>query len=449
MPASDRVGSPGVRMRRVPSGGNAAEGGRTPLMSLLWTFLMNGPLGLGAYWVARHGFRQPPGLSRFLAAVVLAWAWITLGMEVLGSLGWLSRGPLALLSLSGMLLGLAIRVMDRRGANPASAVPGGRPVDGRGRRRPRADPLGVGVPGDPLLAGGRSRSSAMGRSTTSISRRDGGRRAGSSSSPPPSARTPRRISRRSATSGSPGCSRRGGAIAWPRSARPRSSSSVPSPPTDWRAAWVRVVPRRSSPRHGSSRRRHSSSSPSSRTSTRSSWPAISWPPISSSSTPWTTAGRGRSPSGPWPREEPWGRKATGIVFVPILLVLALLAVLRRPGLGSRTVLHVALLLTLPAVMAGYWYGRNALLTGNPLYPLHLEALGTDLARGLVRLRRDAPEPVLPASGSLASLDRHPARRPRPPPGPRLGRLRGGRHGPSGGLATPLAAGSGRARCWPS
>ena len=134
---------------------------------------------------------------------------------------------------------------------------------------------------------------------------------------------------------------------------------LPSPPTDWRAAWVRGVPRRSSPRHGSSRRRRSSSSPSSRTSTRSSWPAISWPPTSSSSTPWTTAGRGRSPSGPSPREEPWGRKATGIVFVPVLLVLALLAALRRHGLGSRTVLHVALLLTLPAVMAGYWYGRNA------------------------------------------------------------------------------------------
>ena len=38
-----------------------------------------------------------------------------------------------------------------------------------------------------------------------------------------------------------------------------------------------------------------------------------------------------------------GTKATGIVFVPILLVLALLAALRRPGLGSRTVLHVALI----------------------------------------------------------------------------------------------------------
>src|SRR5687767_803468 len=99
-------------------------------MSLLWTFLMNGPLGIGAYWVARHGFRQPPGLPRLLAAVVLAWAWITLGMEALGSLGWLSRGPLALLSLSGMLCGLIIRVMDRRGSEAPSTfdLPRDRPV---------------------------------------------------------------------------------------------------------------------------------------------------------------------------------------------------------------------------------------------------------------------------------------------------------------------------------
>src|SRR3954467_7538552 len=99
-------------------------------MSLLWTFLMNGPLGIGAYWVSRHGFCQPPGLPRLLAAVVLAWAWITLGMELLGSVGWLSRGPLALLSLAGTLLGLAFRVMDRRGTDAGSAVPDDGPVAG-------------------------------------------------------------------------------------------------------------------------------------------------------------------------------------------------------------------------------------------------------------------------------------------------------------------------------
>src|SRR3954470_15952785 len=73
-------------------------------MPLAWTLLLNVPLGLGAWWVAGHSFRQPSGLSRALAAVTLAWAWATLGMEILGAAGVLSRGPL----LGWVLLGLAI-----------------------------------------------------------------------------------------------------------------------------------------------------------------------------------------------------------------------------------------------------------------------------------------------------------------------------------------------------
>jgi hypothetical protein len=73
-------------------------------MSLVWTLLLNIPLGLAAWWVARFGFRQPAGLSRGLAAATLAWTWATLGMEVLGPVGLLTRGPL----LAWVVLGLAV-----------------------------------------------------------------------------------------------------------------------------------------------------------------------------------------------------------------------------------------------------------------------------------------------------------------------------------------------------
>jgi hypothetical protein len=73
-------------------------------MPLVWTLLLNTPLGLAAWWVARFGFRQPAGLPRGLAAATLAWTWATLGMEVLGPVGLLTRGPL----LTWVVLGLAI-----------------------------------------------------------------------------------------------------------------------------------------------------------------------------------------------------------------------------------------------------------------------------------------------------------------------------------------------------
>ncbi len=71
-----------------------------------------------------------------------------------------------------------------------------------------------------------------------------------------------------------------------------------------------------------------------------------------------------------------GTKPTGIVFFPplLLLVVAWDRRARAPPTprcagGSGRVL-------VPAVaMMAYWPIRNAWLTGNPLYPLHVEALG--------------------------------------------------------------------------
>lgn len=72
-------------------------------MSVFWSAGLLGGLGLGAYGVSRYGLREPRGLPRALAAVVLGWAWLTVGTELLGALGLLTRGPLA----AWVALGLA------------------------------------------------------------------------------------------------------------------------------------------------------------------------------------------------------------------------------------------------------------------------------------------------------------------------------------------------------
>ena len=64
-------------------------------MGLVWTAALNAGIGVAGYLVARHAFQQAAGWPRGLAAVSLAWTWLTLGMERLGVLGLLTRWPLA------------------------------------------------------------------------------------------------------------------------------------------------------------------------------------------------------------------------------------------------------------------------------------------------------------------------------------------------------------------
>ena len=47
---------------------------------------------------------------------------------------------------------------------------------------------------------------------------------------------------------------------------------------------------------------------------------------------------------------------------------------------AGAVRDLALVTLLPLVMSGFWYAQNLILTGNPLYPLHLSALGRVCAR---------------------------------------------------------------------
>ena len=90
-------------------------------MGWIWTALLNGGLGVASYLVARFGFRQPPGIGRALAAAVLGWAWLTIGVELLGVFGALSLAPVAGWVALGLLIGLACRIFQREAH--ASALP--------------------------------------------------------------------------------------------------------------------------------------------------------------------------------------------------------------------------------------------------------------------------------------------------------------------------------------
>jgi hypothetical protein len=76
-----------------------------------------------------------------------------------------------------------------------------------------------------------------------------------------------------------------------------------------------------------------------------------------------------------------GTKAVGVVFIPPLLAIAIVAVLAQK-LPVRTKIARALtVVTVPLVTGGYWYIRNALLTGNPVYPLEVRLLGRTIWLG--------------------------------------------------------------------
>jgi hypothetical protein len=78
------------------------------------TLLLNGALGVAGYWAARYGFGMPAGLPRGLAAFTVAWAWATLGMEVLGLAGFLNYGALLAWTAAGLIIAWAFRSHDVR-----------------------------------------------------------------------------------------------------------------------------------------------------------------------------------------------------------------------------------------------------------------------------------------------------------------------------------------------
>ena len=74
-------------------------------MGAAWLAMGLIPLLGGAWLGAKHGGRVEPRAPRVLAAAVLAWGWITVGMEVLGTAGRLDPTALVSWSLAGLAVG--------------------------------------------------------------------------------------------------------------------------------------------------------------------------------------------------------------------------------------------------------------------------------------------------------------------------------------------------------
>ncbi len=96
-------------------------------MGWIWTSIAVGMLALGSFGVARRGFRLPAGSPRWLGSVVLGWAWMTLGVEGLGGLGLLGAGPLVGWSAAGLGIAALLRVVRPGPADPPTGRPGPAP----------------------------------------------------------------------------------------------------------------------------------------------------------------------------------------------------------------------------------------------------------------------------------------------------------------------------------
>ena len=121
--------------------------------------------------------------------------------------------------------------------------------------------------------------------------------------------------------------------------------------------------------------------------------------------------------------EALGTKAVGVVFVPPLLALAVVGILVQAVPARTKIVRTLVIVLVPLVSGGFWYIRNALLTGNPLYPLEVRLLGRTLLHGWYLSRGDDNESVLSAVRGLAGPGRYLAGRPRPQADAALDRLR--------------------------
>jgi hypothetical protein len=76
-----------------------------------------------------------------------------------------------------------------------------------------------------------------------------------------------------------------------------------------------------------------------------------------------------------------GTKAVGVVFIPPLIALVIGAILVQSGPARTKVVRALVIALFPLVSGSYWFIRNGLLTGNPLYPLEIRVLGRTLLSG--------------------------------------------------------------------
>ncbi|SIO59924.1 4-amino-4-deoxy-L-arabinose transferase [Singulisphaera sp. GP187] len=344
------------------------------MMGLLGTIVLNATLGLGAYWTARHGFRQPAGLTRALAAVTLAWTWATVGLEILGALGALGLTSLLIWSALGLGIGRVLRAWDDQPEWVEAA-----------------DPPGQAWSWESVVALGLTIWGGLFHGVQSLL-------------------WPVKV-----ISDGPIYHLYFAARWWKEGslrliATPFGENAAPYFPAvgDLWFTWLmvgwggeRLAKVGQAPFWGVSglaayalARRLGAGSSAALIATT--WFLTSTPLLlfafEANVDMIFVAGyllaasffvryhlgdvRGSTLAlGTLAAGGALGSKTIGVVFVPVLLGLAGLAVWRRPGPFLDRAIHLVLVLTLPLVMAGFWYGRNLWLTGNPLYPLHLAVGG--------------------------------------------------------------------------
>jgi len=77
----------------------------------------------------------------------------------------------------------------------------------------------------------------------------------------------------------------------------------------------------------------------------------------------------------------WGTKPTATAFVPPLILIGAGMVIARPIGGRSRIGHLLALGVATLIPCGYWFGRSLWMTGNPLYPMHVELFGRVILRG--------------------------------------------------------------------
>ena len=91
-----------------------------------------------------------------------------------------------------------------------------------------------------------------------------------------------------------------------------------------------------------------------------------------------------------------GIKGTGVLWASALVVLVLVLLAARQRIGRRAVLAGgAAFLACTLALGSFWYLRNWVEEGNPLYPFRVEAAGTTVFEGPVRVQDilTAPEAI--------------------------------------------------------
>ncbi len=79
--------------------------------------------------------------------------------------------------------------------------------------------------------------------------------------------------------------------------------------------------------------------------------------------------------------EALGTKAVGVVFVPPLLAIAIGVILVQRVPARTKIVRALLVIIVPLLTGGFWYFRNVLMMGNPVYPLEVRLLGRTIWPG--------------------------------------------------------------------